>query len=60
METNFSSDWSEARQASANILDRLLFEAIDQIDMEADFNAKHLEFFENVFENRPVFSPGVI
>lgn len=56
METN--SDWSEARQASANILDRLLFKAIDQIDMEADYNAKHLEFFEKVFENRPVFSPG--
>ena len=59
METNFSSERSEARQASTNIVDSLLFQAIDQVDMEADFNTKHLEFFKKVLETEPAFSPDM-
>ena len=59
METNFSSERSEARQASSNIVDSLLFEAIDQVDMEADYRDHFLDFFERVVESEPDFSPGL-
>ena len=59
METNFSSERSEARQASSNIVDSLLFQAIDQVDMEADYTASFLDFFERVVESEPAFSPGL-
>jgi len=59
METNFSSERSEARQASSNIVDSLLFQAIDQVDMEADYRTNFLDFFERVVESEPAFSPGM-
>ena len=58
METNFSSDRTEARQASINVVDNLLSEAIEQVDMDTYYNTKELEFFEKVFETKPAFSPG--
>ena len=61
METNFSSERSEARQASSNIVDSLLFQAIDQVDMEADFNTVQMEFFQKVLETKPpALSPDLL
>ena len=58
METNSSSDKTEARQASINVVDNLLCEAIEQVDMDTYYNTKDLEFFEKMFETKPAFSPG--
>ena len=58
METNSSSDKTEARQASINVVDNLLSEAIEQVDMDTYYNNKDLEFFEKMFETKPAFSPG--
>ena len=58
METNFSSDSTEAREASTNIVDNLLSETIDQVDMETYYSTNDLEFFEKVLETKPAFSPG--
>ena len=57
METNFSSERSEALQASSNIVDSLLFQALDQVDMEEDFNTIQMDFIEKVLETKPAFSP---
>ena len=53
METNFTSDRTEARQTSINIVDDLLSEVIDQLDMETYYSSNDLKFFE-----KPAFSPG--
>ena len=58
METNFTSDRTEVRQTSINIVDDLLSEAIDQVDMETYYSSNDLKFFEKVLETKPAFSPG--
>ena len=40
-------------------MDSLLFQEIDEVDMEADYRTNFLDFFERVVESEPAFSPGL-
>ena len=59
METKFSSELSEARQASTIILDRLLVKAVEEAEMEPYYFTNGLQFFQRILETKPTFNPGM-
>ena len=59
METKFSSELSEARQASTIILDRLLVKAVEEAEMEPYYFTNGLQFFQRILETEPTFNPGM-